>query len=130
MSFLATPHIAGYSRDGKATGTLMSVQSINNYFNLGLNNWSPSGVELPEHPLITINGNGMTEQEIISRAILHTYDVRNDDLLFKNQPADFEKQRGDYPVRREFQAYTVFAVNIAVDTILKLQQLGFKLQLV
>ncbi|MDX9749444.1 MAG: 4-phosphoerythronate dehydrogenase, partial [Paludibacter sp.] len=29
MSFLATPHIAGYSRDGKATGTLMSVQSIN-----------------------------------------------------------------------------------------------------
>lgn len=130
MSTLATPHIAGYSRDGKATGTVMSVQAISTFFNLGLNNWSPSGVELPEQPLITINGAGMTEQEIISRAVLHTYDIRNDDLLFRSRPTDFEKQRGDYPVRREFQAYTVLAVNIPVETLNKLQKLGFKLQVV
>ncbi|MFM2292725.1 MAG: hypothetical protein RIS29_2538, partial [Bacteroidota bacterium] len=31
-TIIATPHIAGYSKDGKATGTLMSVQAIDNYF--------------------------------------------------------------------------------------------------
>jgi erythronate-4-phosphate dehydrogenase len=44
MTEIATPHIAGYSKDGKATGTEMSVHAISKYFNLGLENWHPSGV--------------------------------------------------------------------------------------
>ncbi|MBE9517603.1 MAG: 4-phosphoerythronate dehydrogenase, partial [Bacteroidetes bacterium] len=35
---LATPHIAGYSLDGKANGTTMSVQAISRFFKLGLDN--------------------------------------------------------------------------------------------
>lgn len=126
-AFLATPHIAGYSRDGKATGTLMSVKAISDFFGLNLNNWTPSGVELPEHPLITIDGKGMSTQEIISKAILHTYDIREDDARFRNQPADFEKQRGDYPVRREFTAYSIQALNIPKETLETLRQIGFSI---
>lgn len=126
-AFLATPHIAGYSRDGKATGTLMSVKAISDFFGLKLNNWTPSGVELPEHPLITIDGKGRSTQEIISKAILHTYDIRNDDVRFRNQPADFEKQRGDYPVRREFTAYSIQAINIPDETLELLRQIGFSI---
>jgi erythronate-4-phosphate dehydrogenase len=126
-AFLATPHIAGYSRDGKALGTLMSVRAIDAFFGLNLNNWTPSGVELPEYPLIAIDGTGMSSQEIIRKAILHTYDIRNDDVRFRNQPSDFEKLRGDYPVRREFPAYNIRATNIPGETLVTLRELGFSI---
>ncbi|MGB4415741.1 MAG: 4-phosphoerythronate dehydrogenase PdxB [Paludibacter sp.] len=125
MTQIATPHIAGYSKDGKATGTLMSVQAISDFFGLGLNNWRPSGVELPANPIIEIDGAGMSEQDVISKAILHTYDIRNDDRLFRNKPADFEKQRGDYPTRREFPAYMVRTKNVSEKILGKLKKLGF-----
>ena len=127
MTCLATPHIAGYSKDGKATGTLMSVQVISDFFKLGLENWRPAGIEMPAQPVIQINGSGLSEQQIFAKAILHTYDIRNDDALFRNKPADFEKQRGDYPTRREFPAYTIEAKNVNKETNEKLKKLGFNL---
>lgn len=125
MTALATPHIAGYSKDGKATGTKMSVQAIDDFFGLGLNNWQPSGVELPSFPLIEIDGKELNEQQIISKAILHTYDISKDDFQFRSKPSDFEKQRGDYPTRREFPAYSIKANDIPEITINKLKLLGF-----
>jgi len=125
MTYIATPHIAGYSKDGKATGTRMSVEAINNFFNLGLDGWKPQNVELPSEPVIRIDGEGLTEQDIISKAVLHTYDIRKDDKLFKNMPSDFEKQRGDYPVRREFPAYSLQCENIEQKVLEKLERIGF-----
>ena len=125
LTAIATPHIAGYSKDGKATGTLMSVQAINDFFNLGLNNWEPSGVELPTQPIIQIDGIGLSEQEILSKAILHTYDIRSDDKDFRANTSLFEQLRGDYPVRREFPAFTIKHNNINESTLIKLKQLGF-----
>jgi len=127
LTELATPHIAGYSKDGKATGTRMSVKAISDYFDLGLNNWQPTGVELPSHPIIELDGTGKTGPEIISTAILSTYDIQNDDLLFRNDPALFEQLRGDYPTRREFPAYTILAVNVANKELEILEKLGFKI---
>ena len=127
LTELATPHIAGYSKDGKATGTRMSVEAISNYFGLGLNNWQPAGVELPAHPIIELDGKEKTGPEIISIAILSTYDIQNDDLLFRKNPALFEQLRGDYPTRREFPAYTILAVNVASNELEILDKLGFKI---
>jgi len=124
---IATPHIAGYSKDGKATGTLMSVQAISDFFGLGLNEWSPSGVELPLNPVFEIDGEGLTEQEIFSKAILHTYDIRNDDRDFRNNVALFEQLRGDYATRREFPAFTIRNKNLNESILTKLQQIGFKI---
>jgi erythronate-4-phosphate dehydrogenase len=126
LTTIATPHIAGYSKDGKATGTLMSVQAISDFFNLKLNDWRPSGVELPVQAEINIDGSGLTLQQILSQAVLHTYDIRNDDAEFRKNPALFEQLRGDYPVRREFQAFTVIVKNVNEQAIEKLKALGFK----
>ncbi len=126
MTELATPHIAGYSKDGKATGTQMSVQAISNFFNLELNSWQPSGIEPPANPVIKIDGTGLSEQEILSKAILHTYDIRNDDQLLRANTSSFEQQRGDYPVRREFPAFSIETVNIDDEILIKLKNLGFK----
>lgn len=125
MTEIATPHIAGYSKDGKAKGTLMSVQAISDFFGLGLNNWQPSGVELPTNPIIEIDGEGMSEQEIFSKAILHTYDIRHDDKLLRLSPEHFEQQRGDYPTRREFPAFTIRTLRVEEKTLEKLKLLGF-----
>jgi erythronate-4-phosphate dehydrogenase len=127
LTEIATPHIAGYSKDGKATGTEMSVHAISQYFNLGLENWHPSGVELPEQPVFELNGSELSEQQIIAKAILHTYDIRNDDADFRKDPSKFEQLRGDYPTRREFPAFTIVPKNIAAETLEVLRKIGFNL---
>ncbi len=125
MTDLATPHIAGYSKDGKAKGTEMSVHAISDYFGLGLNNWQASGIESPVNPVIEIDGSGLTEQEILSNAILHTYDIREDDSDLRADPENFEQLRGEYPTRREFPAFSVKIKNVEKKTIDKLIKLGF-----
>jgi erythronate-4-phosphate dehydrogenase len=128
MTEIATPHIAGYSKDGKATGTQMSVHAISQFFGLGLENWQPSGVEQPENPVFELDGTGLNEQEIIANAILHTYDIRNDDQDFRKNTAQFEQLRGDYPVRREFPAFTIVPKNIEKETLEVLKKLGYNVQ--
>lgn len=128
LTTIATPHIAGYSKDGKAIGTQMSVRAISDFFGLGLNDWQPKGVELPSYPIIEIDGFEMTEQDVLSKAILHTYDIGKDDAYFRLNTENFEQQRGDYPTRREFPAYTVIAKNIDSSTIDKLKKIGFKVE--
>ena len=45
-----TPHIAGYSRDGKANGTTVAVRAISKFFGLGIDDWEPAGIEPPAEP--------------------------------------------------------------------------------
>lgn len=125
LTSIATPHIAGYSKDGKANGTKMSVQAVSRFFNLGMNDWQPKGVQLPENTTIEIDGNQRREYSILAEAILSTYDIENDDENLRDNPQLFEKLRGDYPVRREFDSYTIVAKNIEKNTLEKLKLLGF-----
>lgn len=124
---LATPHIAGYSKDGKANGTTMSIQAVSRFFNLGIDNWQPIGVDLPEETTIQLDGSGLSEEEIIKQAVLFTYDIREDDRMLREHPETFEKQRGDYPVRREYPVFSIQAKNISQDTLTKLKKLGFQI---
>lgn len=126
-AFISTPHIAGYSKDGKANGTSMSIQALSRKFNLGLDNWTCKNVEVPANTVIQLSGVNKTEQEIITEAILFTYAILEDSARLKNSPGTFEKQRGDYPVRREFPVFTLHPKEIEDDTLSKLAQLGFKI---
>lgn len=121
----ATPHIAGYSKDGKANGTKMSVQSVSRFFNLGIDNWEPAGVELPENRVIETDGYQRSESSILAEAVIRTYDIKNDDNALRESPRLFEKLRGDYPVRREFGTYTLKLKNTEDDIKQKLTKLGF-----
>ena len=124
---LATPHIAGYSRDGKAKGTEMSVQEVSRPLGLPTKNWKATGVEKPDFPEILIDGSNKSSQQILSEAILATYDIREDDHRLRESIATFEKQRGDYPVRREFPAYTIAGKFSNPKIIDKLRRLGFQI---
>ena len=125
MAYLATPHIAGYSKDGKANGTQMSVQALSRFFHLGIDHWEPAKVEKPETTEIFIDGSRRDEESVIAEAILSTYDVGSDSDNLKEAPETFEKLRGDYPVRREFPVYTIHARNVDKSTVHKLKCIGF-----
>lgn len=127
MVDLATPHIAGYSKDGKANGTSMSIQALSRFFGLGIDDWTAKQVELPENTLIELDGTSLTDEALLAKAVLATYDIRIDDADLRRQPEFFEKWRGDYPVRREYPVYTIRCQHVGEKTQSKLKSLGFNL---
>ncbi|MBE6357790.1 MAG: 4-phosphoerythronate dehydrogenase [Lentisphaerae bacterium] len=122
-----TPHIAGYSADGKANGTAAAVRYIAK--NLGiteLEKWKPAGLPEPVYvPVIDLAGVDDID-EAVKKAVLHAYDIRRDVSVLSEAPAQFEALRGNYWIRREFSAYTV--VNAPAKAVDALKKLDFKVQ--
>lgn len=125
---VGSPHIAGYSADGKANGTSVCVNAINKYFNLGLkDDWYPDEIPNPlDGNVININCKGKSDLEIITEAVSYTYNIVDDYNRLKTSPGTFEKQRGNYPVRREFGNYNIILENENTVIVNKLEKLGFK----
>ena len=96
-AFLATPHIAGYSADGKANATRMALDALCRFFHLR----ADYRIVPPPPPCPVIRAHSLTD------ACLQMYDPRRDCDALRAHPELFEKLRGDYPLRREKQAYTV-----------------------
>jgi erythronate-4-phosphate dehydrogenase len=123
---LVSPHIAGYSTDGKANGTRMIVQALSRFFKLGLDNWSPENVPLPENTFITADCTGKAEVEILQEVYSQTYDILVDDAALRSDVPGFEALRGKYRLRREPPAWSIRLINNSwPDIELKLQKLGF-----
>ena len=123
----STPHIAGYSADGKANGTTMSVRTVAAHLGLPLTGWKAEGIPAPAQTLeFDLDASGKSMQEVLSEAILHTYDVEEDSRALRSNLAGFEKLRGDYPVRREFTAFTIRLSGAPAETASRLEELGFK----
>lgn len=77
VAFLATPHIAGYSADGKANATRMSLEALCKFFGIE----ADFKIVPPEGPC--------------------DYDPTRDSEWLKAAPEKFEWFRGNYPIRRE-----------------------------
>ncbi len=126
-TFLATPHIAGYSIDGKANGTSIIVNALSRHYNLPLKDWYPHDVPVPDDPVISISEAGKTSEDVLMEAVIKTYNIDEDNIRLRFSPADFEKLRNTYPVRREFNAYTVKLNGGTRQSREILQNLGFNL---
>jgi erythronate-4-phosphate dehydrogenase len=124
---IGTPHIAGYSADGKANGTTMSIRALSRFFGLNLNAWVPATVPPPEWPIIELDCTGLSLQAVFSRLVRHTYDFPADDRRLRESPQTFEKQRGEYPLRREFTAYKVRLLHASTDAQLLARTIGFSI---
>jgi erythronate-4-phosphate dehydrogenase len=126
-AFIATPHIAGYSTDGKANGTAMVVNSLCRYFNLPLENWYPVDIPAPSVSSINIDVKGKSDDEIIREVVMQTYDIKDDDIKLRSNPSYFEKLRADYPLRREFPSYIVNFIGGNKRAQKILEEMGFKI---
>jgi erythronate-4-phosphate dehydrogenase len=128
-AFVATPHIAGYSADGKANGTAACVREFGSFFGLDvLADWYPASLPPPPASLgLTIDCRGKTDEQILYEAATHTYPIEEDSRRLKESPGSFEKQRGNYWVRREFGSFTLRLICAGSATAGKLEALGFKI---
>ena len=98
LTTLATPHIAGYSADGKANASAQSVQNVSRFFGLGLDQWKVNELSCPRKETV--------EDITLSLPFFEaTYDVEADSVLLKHAPEGFELQRSNYSFRREPKAY-------------------------
>jgi len=129
---LGTPHIAGYSIDGKLRGTEMIYRAACDYFDQ-LAAWQVHDALAPAaaHELRLAAGD--TAFKTIRKAVLSTYDVRQDDARLRATLAlpdtvralAFDRLRKDYPPRREFAESGVLAGSVDEDIARCLLGLGF-----
>ncbi|MBQ4184369.1 MAG: 4-phosphoerythronate dehydrogenase [Bacteroidales bacterium] len=98
---IATPHIAGYSYQGKQMGTAMAVRSVAKHFGIdALKDYFPE-TESPDLDPIRIDVSGKSQGEITS-ILQYNYPIFTDDFFFRSAPENFEKIRSEYRYRREF----------------------------
>ena len=122
----ATPHIAGYSADGKSNGTAMSVLALVKFFGLEkkFDRSSLQSPPLPAQRIIDLrpyHRAGERDSELLYRAVTAAYDIVSDDRRLRGDPGTFEQQRGNYPLRREFDSYEVVAPENLKDRLRKLR---------
>jgi len=132
--FLGSPHIAGYSFDGKVNGTRQIYEAPCGF--LGAEpDWDPAPLlPQPEEPVVTVDGNLPSVQEAVSRAVFAVYDIRTDDAALRElfrlspdeRPAHFDRLRKEYPRRREFFNFTARIWPPNHEAYTRLSGLGFQ----
>ena len=134
LTELATPHIAGYSLDGKIAGTHRIYQALGSYFKRSDKKTPPAS-----KPITYLNtlafGDLIPPGKAASLAIRSVYDIRSDDakmrrLLHLDHNAikkAFDHLRKNYPVRREFNTLKLKLKSNHDAVRNKLVSLGFNL---
>ena len=109
---IGTPHIAGYSMDGKANGTNAVYRAACKRFNV-TPEWNPSdALPPPEVPEISLVPGELSDEDLLRKAVLTAYPIERDDGALRaiaEEPGDrraayFDGLRKNYPIRREFPA--------------------------
>lgn len=127
---LGTPHIAGYSMDGKFRGIMMIARAFANHFGLELN-WKPED-ELSVVAEELAPGRGDVQEKLHS-IVKRAYPIERDAAAlisacerFPDATArEFDRLRKDYPARREFKAYRVKLTRKDMALSEALKGLGF-----
>ena len=101
MVDIATPHIAGYSYQGKQNGTAAAVRAVADFFGISeLSGFFPQS-ESVDKDAVVLDLSGKTQGEIAS-IIQYNYPIFTDDFMFRMHPEDFERLRSEYNFRKEF----------------------------
>lgn len=119
---IATPHIAGYSADGKWTATRISIENLKSFFGIKKTAvYQP--LPLPEDQVIDLKG--ISAENQLSHSVWHSYNPMHETTLLKASPDKFYWFRSNYPLRREYHAYTI--INSLPSEANALNTLGFNI---
>ena len=130
--FIGTPHVAGYSYEGKINGTMMIYSALCRFLNKEAN-YSIKPLEVKD-PVIEIDKTESIENSL-QKIFKKIYDIRRDDKNLrkilkeeKDKPGKyFDLLRKEYPLRREFSNYTVLISKEEKELINILSALRFKI---
>lgn len=123
LAAIATPHIAGFSADGKANGTRMCLENIEKYFQVKIEKIGEVVPPAPETPIIDLD---LFDRNRIEQAILTSFNPLAADRALRETPDKFEWFRANYHHPREYGAYTI--VHATPEEAGLLRKLGFGIQ--
>ncbi len=127
---VCTPHIAGYSQDGKEMGTRMLLESFKQYFSIKTGCATPSVGDNDNGVIQRIPWQRMNNwRQSLTKVILTAYPILNDsiqlvDIKQKNISKAFDGLRKNYPQRKEFRHWQVEGVD-SIEAKVVLKKLGF-----
>ncbi|MBL7214437.1 MAG: 4-phosphoerythronate dehydrogenase [Phycisphaerae bacterium] len=134
---ISTPHIAGYSFDGKVVGMMMIYHALCRHFELKAEHTVRDFLPAPEVPEIRIGKEQLDsdEERIIHDTVQQIYVINRDDFNMREillqpeneQAAWFDGLRKNYSVRREFQNTTVLLADTQNSLAKKLSGIGFQI---
>ncbi len=138
MVDIGTPHIAGYSLDGKIAGMIMIYKAACEYFELGIKFDIESFLPVPAVPELKVNTRSVREQDALLGIVEKIYDIRADDARLRRILGEsagergkyFDSLRRNYPVRREFQNTRIIVEDKNSSLAKKLKGIGFKVEVV
>jgi erythronate-4-phosphate dehydrogenase len=130
MADIATPHIAGYSYDGKIRGTIMNHDATCSFFHHS-SSWNPEGLLSEPAGLIDV----ANAADPVFDAVQKAYPIMCDDaalreiapLNAKDRGAGFDALRTQYPRRLEFSHYQVQCTKSQRKAAEILEKLGFNI---
>lgn len=121
---IATPHIAGYTLEGKARGTTQVFEAYSAFIDKAQQVALDTLLPAPEFGRITLHGT--LDQPTLKRLVHLVYDVRRDDAPLRKVagvPGEFDKLRKNYLERREWSSLYVMCDDAETAALLK--KLGF-----
>jgi len=129
---IATPHIAGYSFEGKVNGTKIIYESLCEY--LGQDKTFKFDLPIPQESILLFNNSNKLETGL-NNLISSVYSIQDDDNRMRKiiemekdeRVKYFDLQRKNYPRRREFNNYTIESCNLSTSVQDVLKKLRFKL---
>jgi erythronate-4-phosphate dehydrogenase len=130
---IGTPHIAGYSLDGKMNAVRMIYNALCNYLSINPITLPPFSLPDPEIARLSFPSDAAPDEEGVSRIVSACYDIIRDDRKLRGMLAldppprgkYFQGLRRQYPVRREFLATTVSVAPARATAATLLRELGF-----
>ena len=136
MVDIGTPHIAGYSLDGKIAGMIMIYKAACDYFELEDEYDIDSFLPVPAIPELKVNTQSVSEQDALLGIVEKIYDIKADDIglrrifekSMEQRGSFFDQLRRNYPVRREFQNTQIILENPCLGLAEKLAGIGFKIE--
>jgi erythronate-4-phosphate dehydrogenase len=133
LAAIGTPHIAGYSFDGKVAATEMIYRAACETISVKPASNPAAIMPPPGHPRLELQCAGRPDEDVLREAVLTIYDIEADDCALRQAPrppteraAYFDRLRKVYPERREFQNTTLILDGGSDRLKAKLAGIGFR----
>jgi erythronate-4-phosphate dehydrogenase len=133
LTALGSPHIAGYSYDGKVKGMTMLYQALCEFLGIKAG-WSAASFLVQDREPLRFD-DSPSQTTKLDQLVRRCYDIRLDDQNLRGvikTPKEergryFDSLRKSYRVRREFGSFEVFASEAGENLRRSAEQLGFSL---
>jgi erythronate-4-phosphate dehydrogenase len=131
---VATPHVAGYSLEGKLNGTRLVYEAACRFLGAPPAWDALKAAPPPEVPRIEIDVAGRGEVDVLAEIAARVYAIASDDEVLRatsgmpsvERGREFDRLRKTYTYRREFRNTTVLVRGGSAELLATISGLGFR----